>query len=334
MIERPEIQIRPAVASDVPAIVGLLKAALGETSSPKTAAYWHWKHIENPFGQSPVLLAFHKEKLVGVRAFLRWQWQHEGTIYSALRAVDTGTHPDYQGLGIFKKLTLSLVENCVLDGDHFIYNTPNTQSMPGYLKMGWKQLGKIPVLVKPRFFSLIKNALFNAKNDLVDKLGLKLKPLGNWLDFDESIAYSLHGKSHIPMQVISPVFPKGFFRWRYADCPIQQYYYIQEETFTIIFYPRLQGRFLELRITELISLDENAILKAIRSISTIAAQIGADFISMSHQPQIKYRFLALNGFLPKLPIGPIITIRPLNNTPKPFQDIEAWWLPMGTMELF
>ena len=42
-------------------------------------------------------------RIVGVRAFMQWRWVQEGKVYKALRAVDTATHPDYQGKGIFKR---------------------------------------------------------------------------------------------------------------------------------------------------------------------------------------------------------------------------------------
>src|SRR5688572_23337100 len=106
------MDIREATDSDIPEIIALLKISLGESLMPKSERYWRWKHIENPFGRSPVILCWDEGKLVGVRAFMRWEWISEGQLYRAVRAVDTATHPDYQGKGIFKKLTLSLVESC------------------------------------------------------------------------------------------------------------------------------------------------------------------------------------------------------------------------------
>ena len=35
-------------------------------------------------------------------------------------------------------------------GVNFIYNTPNQQSLPGYLKMGWHVVGRLPVSVRMR----------------------------------------------------------------------------------------------------------------------------------------------------------------------------------------
>lgn len=80
---------------------------------------------------------------------MRWKWQKNNKIFSAFRAVDTATHPDFQGKGIFKKLTLRAIEIAKDQGEDFIFNTPNSQSKPGYLKMGWKQVDKIKIELLP-----------------------------------------------------------------------------------------------------------------------------------------------------------------------------------------
>jgi hypothetical protein len=38
-------------------MIGLLKKSLGEGLIPKSEALWNWKHEQNPFGASFVLLA-------------------------------------------------------------------------------------------------------------------------------------------------------------------------------------------------------------------------------------------------------------------------------------
>ena len=69
---------------------------------------------------------------------------------SAVRAVDTATHPDYQGRGIFRLLTLAGVEAMTAEGVQFVFNTPNDQSRPGYLKMGWLRVGRPSTSVRVR----------------------------------------------------------------------------------------------------------------------------------------------------------------------------------------
>ena len=41
------------------------------------------------------------------------------------------------------------VEEMTAEGVDVVFNTPNTQSRPGYLKMGWIDVGRLPVAARP-----------------------------------------------------------------------------------------------------------------------------------------------------------------------------------------
>jgi len=45
---------------------------------------------------------------------------------------------------------MAAVEAMTVDDVRFVFNTPNDQSRPGYLKMGWKQVGRPPTSVRLR----------------------------------------------------------------------------------------------------------------------------------------------------------------------------------------
>ena len=141
--------IRKGTDSDLKEVISLLKVSLGEDRIPKTEALWNWKHRQNPFGESPILLAESAGKIIGVRAFLKWEYSREGKIISAQRAVDTAVHPDFQGKGIFSQLTRKLLEKSRLEGTDLIFNTPNQKSTPGYLKLGWEKWDRLPIKIKP-----------------------------------------------------------------------------------------------------------------------------------------------------------------------------------------
>ena len=88
-------------------------------------------------------------RIAGFRTFLRWEFATAGTILRTVRAVDTATDPDFQGRGIFTTLTLAAIEELRADGVDFVFNTPNDQSRPGYLKMGWRVVGRLPIALRP-----------------------------------------------------------------------------------------------------------------------------------------------------------------------------------------
>lgn len=143
----PPVTIRRAGPEDIAAVVSLCAAALGWRDGEPNEALFRWKHLENPFGPSPMWIAEVDGELVAVRAFLRWRFTGPGGDLDAFRAVDTATHPDHRGRGLFSSLTLAALPELRDAGGSFVFNTPNASSRPGYEKMGWQVLGRAPVSV-------------------------------------------------------------------------------------------------------------------------------------------------------------------------------------------
>lgn len=150
-----EYAIREADQGDIDGILDVLRAALGETPIlRRTPELFRWKHYDNPFGESIVLVATAGDRIVGVRAFMRWRLlTPSGRVVECVRPVDTATHPDFSRRGIFRALTMSAVEIARNDSVDLVFNTPNPKSAPGYLSMGWEHVGWIGAMVRPRFGS-------------------------------------------------------------------------------------------------------------------------------------------------------------------------------------
>ena len=206
------MEITLANTSDIPQIVALLKISLGEKLMPKSEAYWNWKHEQNPFGKSKVFIAKENNEIIGVRAFMRWSWEHELHQIQAVRAVDTSTHPSFQGKGIFTKLTMAAVEACKKEGVDLVFNTPNTSSMPGYLKMGWQPAGKMPLYFRPGSIIPRRYSL-SCINELIDLYAT-----------DKTISL-LNENWELPVQGTTYQTPLTYqyLQWRYNNCPVAKY---------------------------------------------------------------------------------------------------------------
>lgn len=124
---------------DIDEVLTLLSSSL---THPGQKDWFEWKHLSNPFGASDGLVAVDNNKIVGVRLFMNWEFKQGSNTIFALRPVDTATHPDARGKGIFKELTLKGLSIYNSANDKVIFNTPNSNSLPGYLKMGWRKLGQ------------------------------------------------------------------------------------------------------------------------------------------------------------------------------------------------
>jgi GNAT superfamily N-acetyltransferase len=143
-----DVLIRPATVGDLPAVLELARRALAWTDDD--AKFLTWKHVENPFGESPMWVALDGDRVVGFRSFMRWEFVTAGgSIVRAARAVDTATDPGYQGRGIFTQLTQTAITALPDAGVDLIFNTPNAKSLAGYRKLGWSEVGRLPVAVMP-----------------------------------------------------------------------------------------------------------------------------------------------------------------------------------------
>ena len=136
------IDLRPATPDDREQILALLGVSLGWDDDSRYRELFAWKHERNPFGRSFAWVAERDGRVVAVRLFMRWMFLRGGSTLHAVRAVDTATHPDHQGHGLFTALTTHALEACRAEGVAFVFNTPNAQSRPGYLKMGWREVGR------------------------------------------------------------------------------------------------------------------------------------------------------------------------------------------------
>jgi GNAT superfamily N-acetyltransferase len=150
-MSRTGFAIRPFSQDDLENALELMRVALGESPLlARTPELFDWKHFNNPFGRSLILVAEDAGQVVGLRAFMRWELMTaEGQRLRCVRAVDTATHPDHQRRGIFRALTLEALEMADSEGVDLVFNTPNPQSGAGYLSMGWVKVGEIGVMVRP-----------------------------------------------------------------------------------------------------------------------------------------------------------------------------------------
>lgn len=144
--------LRAYTPEDIPAALELARASLGNQGAVrKSEAFWCWKHHANPFGPSLGVGAWTSEaQLIGLRILLRWTFVHpQGGTVAAVRAVDTATHAGYRRLGIFSALTRRMLADLPGQGVGLIFNTPNAQSLPGYLKLGWQVAAHWPLYLRP-----------------------------------------------------------------------------------------------------------------------------------------------------------------------------------------
>lgn len=314
--------VREAKEVDIPEIVEVLKASLGEQDLPLSEEIWNYKHVNNPFGRSLVLVAVENGIIAGVRAFMSWKWQYLNKTYLSYRAVDTATHPDFQGKGIFKRLTLKALELATQQGDQFIFNTPNEQSRPGYLKMGWETVDKLRVALKPAYTSFWK---FN-------KTDISYSVSNNSKGKDLQLLCELwNSKLETRQRLFTPKSVE-YLQWRYQANPLQEYEVFIDKGIYMAGYVKKKRGLKELRIAECIFDDRKVNKKKIdKLINLWCSKFGIQVISYS--PEV----LNLSLTLVNSKIGPILTLRELNLSKgelETFKQVDNWNYSLGDLELF
>jgi len=315
------MKIRPSQPSDIPRIIQLLKDSLGESLMPKSEAYWEWKHMNNPFGASPVWVAEEDGQLIGVRAFMQWKWEKNAQVFRAIRAVDTATHPQHQGKGIFKKLTLGLLEECESEGIDVVFNTPNSQSKPGYLKMGWEEVGKLPIQIS------IKKPIRIAIAKLKGKQPTEFLELPNHSDYQLSKAIDNFDFPLAKSTSWTTNYSKAYLQWRYQNIPIIPYYAHFNQKGCVIFRLKSGSLGVELRVCDVFGL-KNAIEELL---GEIYYSNDFDYMSLSGFENVK-----LPGILRQnRDLGPDVTIRTLSQKDLgDFRKFAQWHPTLGDLEVF
>jgi GNAT superfamily N-acetyltransferase len=318
-----ELQVREATDADLPQVLELLQSSLGWVPDEQYAAFYRWKHHDNPFGRSPAWVAVAEGGIVGLRVWLRWRFTDGQRTWDAVRAVDTATHPEYQGRGIFRRLTTSSLEELREQGVAHVFNTPNEQSKPGYLKMGWEEVGRLPVAV--RFRSPVAALTALRARVPAEKWSLPSEAGSPALDVlaDDAEVESLLAR--MPSTGIRTDLDVEVLRWRYGFAPLHYRGVRMRDGGGIgLFRLRRRGPALECVVGHLLAPDDTA---RGRLLTRIAKLSGADQVL-----QIADRPYWAGGYLPLPGGGPVLTWRALNGTTMP--PLAEWQLTMGDVELF
>jgi GNAT superfamily N-acetyltransferase len=341
---KPRFTIREYEPADEAPVLGLLNLTLGSGRAfERSTAFFRWKHRDNPFGQSLMLLA-DDDRIVGLRAFLRWQFRARGQTVLGVRAVDTATHPQYQRMGIFSNLTAACLERARATGVHLVFNTPNRYSMPGYLKLGWTHVGRALVFVRPlHAFRMVRSVLGSrwrgARNGTGDG---EQDTLGRWRSVDDMLqnepgVTDLLARDDVHLaDGVRTARSTTFLRWRYAQVPSLQYgaHWVGagRPQAAVIFRLTHRRGLSELMVCELLMADERHGQRVVRELLGLTRADYAVAHCAWNTPH--RRVLLRTGFLP-LPGGPHLTIRPLADDlgfdPTSFA---SWRLALGDLEVF
>jgi len=323
------IDVRVGEPSDRLQVLDLLRPTLGWSSDDQFRAFYSWKHEENPFGPSPSWVAVDDGEVVGFRVFLRWEHVAPGgEVLRTVRAVDTATRPSHQGRGIFRRLTLRALDDLPAQGVDFVFNTPNDNSRPGYLKMGWSQVGQLGATVRVSSpMSLLRVARARVPADLWSVRSSAGQPAAEVLT-SSGVAELVDSLG--PTIGLSTHRTPAYLRWRYGFAPLSYRAITLRDDVrrgVAIFRLRRRGPALECALCEIL-LPARAPDVRRALVRSVVRACGADYVI-----RLGGSAVDRDGFARAPKQGPVLTWRPLR-AGAIGRRLDDWALTLGDVELF
>jgi len=249
----------------------LLKLAFKERSEsnesvkvPSAKALAH-KYLNSEF-LSKIALYFENNSLIAMNGLIPMRVVSGTTSSIGWMSCDTATHPNYRGRGLFKQCVLAL--ESTLKKSDLIFGFPNSNSQPGFKKLGWETNNEIKLWMSPR-------SLLKSKKISVEEIAL--------LDFPHEVGYTP-----------GIVKDKHYLTWRYS--PQRDDYkifriWIKDKTYYAI------TKLMEVGSLKLTLILETSALPndSINAIKQISVAQGTHGVLMS-KSQIAAENLVRNGF--------------------------------------
>tara|TARA_Y100001960_G_C14743441_1_gene864316 strand:- start:1256 stop:2329 length:1074 start_codon:yes stop_codon:yes gene_type:complete len=136
-----EYPIREMNTHDIDRFRELYKAVWGFN---RPLGFDKWRLFDTPHGTCPTAVAMDGDRFAGLYTLWPISLYLAGTEVLGGQSMDTMTHPDHQGRGLFTKLALASYEIAASRGVKALYGFPNPNSYPGFVnKLNWDHTGDI-----------------------------------------------------------------------------------------------------------------------------------------------------------------------------------------------
>jgi GNAT superfamily N-acetyltransferase len=337
-----DLVVRPYRDQDEAEVLDLIRGSLGGgPAGQRPPEYFRWKHLTNPFGRSFMIVAEAEGRIIGFRALMRWRFGMGDVTIEAVRPVDTVTHPEERGRGVFSRLTRSALDSLRGEVD-LVFNTPNANSLPGYLKMGWQVAGQIPVSVRvrrPMRFGLGK--LRRGRGPATppsERPTVDAPTAAEALRDDARVAALLEGAEH-PTHGWATPRSVEHLRWRYGDAPLLGYHAVAEERSgelvgLALFRPRAEASLWGLSVGDVIvppgEVDTARRLLRAAASSADVAYVAATFPAGSTAARAHRGPTTIRA-----PHGMTFVVNPLRDDLEPDPRLlSSWALSTGDVEVF
>jgi len=324
-----------------------------EIKNPK---YLNWQYDKNPQGKAVIVLCFDEEKkdfVIGQESIIPSELNLGKVCIKSSISLNSIVHPNYRRRGIFSKLVTALPDFALNEGIVSVYGVPNLNSHKVFLKEGWSEITKLPLLVRiltpsnyfnngPKIF--LKPFDYFYKIKIKEHLGIE-QYTGNFIEFD-------HLTSKLPKRIIvSQNRNHKYLQWRYKNHPTRKYntYLIRKDSEIIGYIITRETKFKGKAIGVILDFvtngerkNEKEFVNLIKFSLLELQNKGVPLAIATFQPSIlEYKLLCKAGFfkVPEFmkpePLPLIVKIFDTNNKElKSIENYDNWFFTFGDYDVF
>lgn len=212
--------------SEKTSILDLTKKTYGdsEISSP---SYYDWLYRQNPQGKPIIFLAKDEEKndsVIGMEPIVPMKLIIDQNVITSYLSCNSIVHPDYRKKGIFSKLLSLILDKSLRNEISCVYSVPNERSFNAFIRGGFTEIAKLPLLVKPLRFSKYFDEPLRSIIRPFDSIW-KINNYSNIEPFTDRYNTDFDSLANKVSKRVSIIQKrdKEFLQWRYANHPTRKY---------------------------------------------------------------------------------------------------------------
>ena len=115
-----------------------------------TSEYFNWQYIDGPYGPAKILLAKNDNgDIIAIEPIMPRKLLIDSSVIMSSLSCNSITDPNFRNQGIFSKLVSNILEFTKTNEISSIYGIPNKKSHSIFIKNGFNDGGKLPLLVRP-----------------------------------------------------------------------------------------------------------------------------------------------------------------------------------------
>ena len=347
-------KVRDGDEKDREGILSLRKIVFGEMEEDKLdPKVWRWQFMEGPDGKAFIYIAEDGGRVIGHFADVPRRFSANGRMVLGTLSLDLMVHPDYRRKGIFSELGRYAAQRVKKEKGLFMTAFPiRKETITGLLKIGWKIVGELPVLVYPISFCgmLDRHVNFLPFSLLVGgitrffySLFFHVKRVRSLegIDIEEvkifNDSFDRFWEKALSLYPMMGVRDRTFLSWRFLQNPFRRYtIYRSMEREEMTGYLILRKvdllKFNSAVIVDLLALNNRALIALIQKGIQHSQKVGADLLGcMIPQKHPYHQILKGSGFLPSRKTFLLMVYR--QGEKKVSLDPEAWYVNWGDTDV-